>query len=201
MELHNTTCSVCGTQSRIYSPTKTKLVNIGQHSGSVRLETLLRNDTKAQEIEGYTCDTCKGATMARRTENFIKLPNQLAINLGRFPGGKKSFTKVTWDLDNFDFSEFLIRGDGRDGGMDSGSLGSSIYECYAIIIHDGNTIKSGHYWAYIRDPRTSAGKKAWLRCEDSKVEALKLQGSTDGKHFGHLNAVPYVMFFRKRYGS
>jgi len=45
-----------------------------------------------------------------------------------------------------------------------------LYTLWSIIIHQGVTVNSGHYWAYTR---SAACPTTWLKCNDSTVVVLQ----------------------------
>ncbi|KAF7987137.1 hypothetical protein HCN44_001792 [Aphidius gifuensis] len=51
------------------------------------------------------------------------------------------------------------------------SVGSQIYIIYAIIIHDGNTLNSGHYYTYCKDKNTNI----WYCFNDNIVTQIKFE--------------------------
>ncbi|KAF4125536.1 ubiquitin carboxyl-terminal hydrolase 8 [Geosmithia morbida] len=84
---------------------------------------------------------------------------------------------------------------------DKAFSGRFAYECFAVVEHTGTTANSGHYTAYVRDPRTH-DPSAWLYCDDSRVTKVRMDNHHDRqKLFKDRDRVPYLAFFRRKYGS
>lgn len=48
------------------------------------------------------------------------------------------------------------------------NLDGEKYELHAVLVHDGAP-SSGHYWTFIRDPRSRDAAKSWLKFNDTNV--------------------------------
>ena len=111
------------------------------------------------------------------------LPKLLAPIIGDL---SKDSTRVEWDFDYTDLRPFFI-----DDTM------AQEYETFAIVVHAGPTLDSGHYYAYVRDP-TSANSSVWLKCNDSYVTHDTLGRRSRNDVLQHGNAVPYMVYMRRK---
>lgn len=62
---------------------------------------------------------------------------------------------------------------------------SSIYHLRAVLIHEGYSIHSGHYYSYVKMP-----DEKWYCFNDSKVKQVSINEV--------LNLKPYILFYEKR---
>ena len=107
---------------------------------------------------------------------FWSLPNVLIIDLKRWtPFGRKNQTKVSVELTDIDFSQYVK-------GYDNDSY---IYELYGIANHSGST-EGGHYTACIKNANGN-----WYDFNDTYVRLIKDENSI-------VSHKSYCFFFRKK---
>ncbi|XP_028300886.1 ubiquitin carboxyl-terminal hydrolase 1 isoform X2 [Gouania willdenowi] len=98
----------------------------------------------------YFCETCHHYTEAERSLRFDKTPEVVTIHLKRFSANSLEFdpyaslSKVNTPLQtplSLSLEEWCTK---------SSACKGQIYQLFAVIMHSGLTISSGHYTAYIR---------------------------------------------------
>lgn len=199
LEVQITTCSRCSSRSYRWAPAEMVVATIRNKAVST-LESCLSNSITPEFLDDYQCDTCKGKHKAKLERKLARLPELLCIHLNRFSysagGVQKNFSKVTWDFNNLNMEPFFIPREDRKlpAGMETEPAFQApfAYECYAVVIHAGSTLHSGHYYTYVRSPHGPD----WYQLNDSLVK--KLAGGPNQKIHGHDDAVPYLVFFRRK---
>jgi ubiquitin carboxyl-terminal hydrolase 36/42 len=113
------------------------------------VEDALAQYQTREEMNGdnqYSCEACRCKRDAVKQLELVALPLVLALHLKRFVGLQKNDKHVA-------FKETLEQGD-------------ESFDLCAVVVHAGATIKSGHYYAYVRNGR------GWLKCNDKIVESV-----------------------------
>lgn len=123
----------------------------------------------------YYDEHLKRHVIASQTKCITEYPEHLSIQLGRFgcTDGMKNMLPVTIP--------------------DTLHVGSNIYEIYAIVMHVGYTLQSGHYYAYIRNEA-----QTWFMFNDSEVIEMNqvyVQHSSEGRLVDDEQA--YLVLYRK----
>ena len=121
------------------------------------LEKALASFTAPEKLDGsnkYMCPVCKSKQKAVKQFTVDKAPNVLTVQLKRFDprlmGGK---------IDRrIDYPAEL------DLGPSTSSRERSVYRLFAVLVHAGRSVNSGHYFCFTKSP---AG--VWLECDDSSV--------------------------------
>lgn len=206
IELGITHCHGCG--NKCYNFQTVNLINPSIGNNDSTLERALADHIADESITDYYCDTCKRNLDATLRYAYTRMPQLLCISFGRFSydarGSVKSNVCITWDLNDLDMAPYFLRPDAchmTRGTDDKAFRGRFNYECFAVIEHQGSTPNSGHYTAYIRDPRTH-DPSAWLYCNDSRVHKVRMDNPSErSKVFKHQDRVPYLAFFRRKGGS
>lgn len=122
---------------------------------------------------------------------------------GRFESQKLN-TKVEFGT-RIDISQYVGRQCG-DFEARSAAAGAHVYELQGVVVHSGQTIHSGHYYSFIREPVTGT----WHRVDDdavTEVEEERLReecfgGTVETKdQFGDIKREDrwrsaYVLFYR-----
>jgi ubiquitin carboxyl-terminal hydrolase 8 len=136
------------------------------------------------------------------------MPSVLCIVLKRFGhdgyGATKSLANITWDLNDLDMAPYFLHPSDceYDGYIEDKAFTAPFrYECYAVVEHTGGSAQSGHYTAFVRDPRTH-DPSAWLYCNDAYVDKVRMDNPNEKRRlFKDGNRVPYIAFFRRKGGS
>lgn len=123
----------------------------------------------------YNNDTKKKQDV-RKTIMFWSLPTILTIDLKRFNHkNQKNQRLVTFPLDNFDLSKYVI-------GYNKESY---VYDLYGICNHSGG-VHGGHYTAYVKNAN---GK--WYLYNDTTVKEVKNPSEI-------ISTQAYCFFYRKK---
>jgi len=100
----------------------------------------------------YWCSECSRLNEARRTVQYENLPNVLVLQLKRFTTtGTKYLSKIT-DFIPTPFTMDCFCVECRES---RGPPADHKYQLYAVILHLGASLASGHYIAYVRAGDTS----------------------------------------------
>jgi len=121
------------------------------------LEKALASFTAPEMLDGsnrYMCPVCKRKQKAVKQFTVDKAPSVLTVQLKRFDprlmGGK---------IDRrIDYPAEL------DLGPSTSSRERSVYRLFAVLVHAGRSVNSGHYFCFTKSP---AG--VWLECDDASV--------------------------------
>lgn len=164
--------------------------SLGEDTHPTTLEALLRGDQRNTISRVDDCDGCHRTTNRQRIQSYYQLPDVLAFTLtserydAKRQGSFKIHRKVTWELDNFDMSEFGKAARGK----------SNIYECFAVIQHLGDNTQSGHYTSYIRSAHDNS---TFMYFNDSK-KPEEVKGAERRRLFGDGGFTPRMVFFRRK---
>ncbi|PNY28677.1 Ubiquitin carboxyl-terminal hydrolase 5 [Tolypocladium capitatum] len=211
IDLSTVQCMHCNTSTHTFSPFTWFPVSVGP-GRDMPLSEALRQDAAGSILEDFACDHCKGRQEAMQSTSFARMPPLLCIGFRRFKFDKdrgvvsKSNAAISWDFNDFDFSPYCLNSSERYPDMteDKAFSGPFRYECYAVIMHKGHSINTGHYYAYVRDSSTH-DPYAWYRCSDAKITKVRI-GSGDGEDIQKdvfsldTDQVPYLVFFRRKGG-
>lgn len=117
----------------------------------------------------------KREVIASQTKIITHYPQHLSIQLGRFATHESIKNMLPIVI------PYTLQ------------VGSNIYEIYAIVMHIGYTLLSGHYYAYIRNEAHT-----WFLFDDSEVvemDPLYVQNSSEGRLVEDEQA--YLLLYRK----
>lgn len=105
----------------------------------------------------YSCPRCRCHRDAEKRLCIRRAPVVLTLHLKRFIAHRKLSGFISYpewlDLRPYMVEEF-------DGGP-------ILYQLYSVIIHEGHSLHSGHYYAYVRSPSGT-----WLRCNDEHLSRV-----------------------------
>ena len=215
LDLSTVRCSHCLTRTYTFSPFEWLPVTVNQ-GRDMTLAEALQAHTADNDLDDFECDHCGGKRHATQSLSLARLPRLLCIGFRRFHFDGRDITKsnaaVTWDLNDFDFSPYFLNSPSdREGAAAADDRNGSAptsspfrYECYAVIVHAGRQINTGHYYAYVRDTSTH-DPYAWLCCNDSSITKVRI-GSRDSYDVQRelfrsgTDRVPYLVFFRRKGG-
>ncbi|POR34431.1 Ubiquitin carboxyl-terminal hydrolase 5 [Tolypocladium paradoxum] len=210
IELSTVKCMHCNTSTHTFSPFTWFPVSVGS-GRDMPLSEALREDAAGSVLEDFACDHCKGRQKALQSTSLARMPSLLCIGFRRFNFDKKtarllkSNAAISWDFNDFDFSPYCLNSSERHPDTeDKAFSGPFRYECYAVIIHKGHSINTGHYYAYVRDSSTH-DPYAWYRCSDANITKVRI-GSGDSEDIQRdvfsldTDQVPYLVFFRRKGG-
>lgn len=185
-----TTCSACGRTAKVEEPFS-ELSIPTKHFDDVSIALLnhLAEETLSGE-NSYFCENCNTHLEASRRIEFCQLPDVLIVQLKVFDQCRLSShqTKLSKKLSipsSLDMGAFL-----------SDTFGDSRteYHLYAVVIHIGDSIRCGHYVAYVMDSQSLE----WFLCNDQSVRHVKheamrefLDSSRDS------DETPYILFYSR----
>ncbi|GAB0134442.1 hypothetical protein EsDP_00002815 [Epichloe bromicola] len=208
LEVSTVQCKQCENLTYTFSPFEWLSVAVHGKDDMTLAEALQRT-TADNELADFECDHCRSKGRAIQRMSLARMPELLCISFRRFHYQGRGFTKnnaaVTWDFNDFDFSPYFIDSacsSQRSCTTDKAFSGPFRYECYAVIVHAGRSINTGHYYAYVRDS-TTHGQDAWLLCNDSVVKRVRIGSrksddvQNDVFRSGE-DKVPYLVFFRRK---
>ncbi|KAK2589533.1 ubiquitin-specific protease doa4 [Conoideocrella luteorostrata] len=212
LELSTVQCKQCDNLTYNYSQFEWLPVTV-QGGDDMTLAEALQKTTGDNELDDFKCDNCNNKGRAIQKMCLARMPQLLCLSFRRFDfdynAGEGRPTKnnavVTWDFNDFDFTPWFLDSASASEGRsmdDKGFSGPFKYECYAVIVHAGRSVNSGHYYAYVRDSSTH-GQDAWLFCNDSVVERVRIgsRKSDDIQNYvfkSGQDKVPYLAFFRRK---
>ena len=151
------------------------------------------------------CEACRQLTRAKKCFRVAVAPRVLTIHLKRFSfdagGGPVKISSHVGFAPTLDLAPFMV-GAGTDG------YGPCLYRLCAVLVHEGSSTHSGHYFAYARSmalgsqseggggssmlppggPHLSDGGQWWL-FNDSSVRRV---GEGEA-----LNASAYILLYEK----
>ncbi|ESN92391.1 hypothetical protein HELRODRAFT_89553 [Helobdella robusta] len=191
-------CQHCRTSSNNYEA----FFNISLEAGSAdSVHGALRHFCAAEDMGNerwYSCDTCKSKQRATKHFTIHQMPNVLILQLKRYglsnTDGYKISKHVTFE-EHLDISSYVS----SDG--DASRPSQTKYRLHGIVVHQGYSLGSGHYYAYAVDPRVLSHKngtefnqfnqysKRWLYANDSSVSV------TDWENVKKAEA--YLLFYAK----
>jgi ubiquitin C-terminal hydrolase len=171
------------------------------------------NDYTASEVitdisgNGYACPICcrdgeKRDSIKRLL--FLHIPNVLAIHFKRLLPRGKCTSKISFPLD-LNLGNYLgmpiwkndLISDTNDG-VDCNYHGSSIYELFAVVEHQG-TARGGHYISYVKhcsnndsnnENSISGTNEVWFYTSDILVRKCTVEEV--------LRCQAYMLFYRKK---
>lgn len=141
----------------------------------------LENLVKAEKLCGenaYYCCSCQEKMPALKTLTVQTAPKVLLLVLNRFSGF--TFDKVDSKVT---YPEFLD----LQPYMSQPSREPLMYALYAVLVHDGVTCHSGHYFCYVK-----AGNGKWYKMDDSRVTRCNVTSV--------LSEPAYVLFYIQQTG-
>lgn len=166
------------------------------------LQTLLQNTLKEERMEDLSCDKCSKKKRTR-LHRLARLPDRLAISLSRFSSAAiKLNNKVTFDVTGLDLTEYMAQPDRANGqAVDGHFAGDMLYDLFAVTVHMGISVNSGHYYSYVKNDQ-SRDPTDWWKCNDSFVTPVKIGGqgneSSTQRMFKDGQSTAYMLFYRRR---
>jgi len=122
----------------------------------------LSNFTKPEYLSGsnkYHCQRCNRKVDASKRYSIRQAPNVLTIILKRFQGRNRKNTAHIQCPEILDISKYL----------GAGANQKVTYSLSALVVHEGSSTNSGHYYAVVRSPDGS-----WTTKDDSHQRNIRL---------------------------
>ncbi|CAH6787111.1 Usp17lb [Phodopus roborovskii] len=148
-------CLCCQETTDILEPFLDITLDIKKaHTVKQALENLVKEEQLCGE-NAYYCNNCWEKTPASKTVTVKSAPKVLLLVLNRFSEftGDKKDREVSYP-ESLDFQPY----------MSQSSRNPLFYTLYAVLVHDGMTCYSGHYFCYVK-----AGNGHWYKMDDSSV--------------------------------
>lgn len=175
-------CTQCDYESNTYDPFLDLSLEITRaHS----VQKALQRFTTGEVLDGQNSYKCpKQNTMVRAIKRITieDAPNILIIQLKRFEfsrSGRKISKHVDFDQ-TLDLSPYMSQGQKK---------GSAIYELYGVLVHQGYSMHSGHYYCFLK----GTGGGEWHKFDDSSVHATSARNA--------MGQSPYILFYTKKITS
>lgn len=164
-------CMSCNHNSNTYDPFMDLSLELG---GCSSVHDALRKFTAVEVLDGsnrYRCEACKKLVAARKHMAIYDDPNILVVHLKRFDGifGVKINRHIAFD-DQLVLDSFLCLPSQPSNGAVPGKAPTasptarSQYTLQGLVVHQGGSANSGHYFAFVRD-----SSRTWHRMDDSTV--------------------------------
>lgn len=167
------TCPQCSYSSRTYNYYQQLSLDIFSGIGSVKaaIHAFTKPEILSRGNEWH-CDRCNQRVRATKQMVISSLSPVLILHLKRFhPLGGKNNKHIDVDVTL------------SLPCMATGS--TAIYDLYAMVVHHGSSVHSGHYVAFVKAP---SGQ--WHEMNDSVVKVASLQQI--------LSKQAYILFYRRR---
>ena len=143
------------------------------------IEKALRHFTSAERLSSankYKCDSCHSHVEATKRILLQRLPPIVTIHLKRFTVTHKVGKFVSFPQ-TLDMRAFCT--------AQCSAGASSLYELYAVLVHQGNSCGSGHYYAFVK-----ASNGCWYLMNDSCVSQVSIDTV--------LKQHAYILFYSKK---
>lgn len=194
----------CLLEQRTFPPFDTYLLSVAglKKQDPIDLSQLLNAAHATETIDDSTCERCKKP--GREHETLLaRLPDRLAFSLGRFEhtSPDKLNNKVRFPIRSLDLTGFMAQPDPAGRATDDRHFaGRMLYDCYAVTVHIGTQISSGHYISYVQDDQ-SKDPSDWWMCDDEHVERVKIgSGRNDDTNamYRSGSASAYMVYYRRQ---
>lgn len=171
------TCHSCRAESSVHEPLLDLSLEV-KSAGSVH--AALRQFTAPELLtrqNRYRCEACSSLADATKQFKVHSAPNILTVQLKRFQMHMQGMTKIHRDVDftpELDLTPFM-----------SDDKAKVLYDLYAVLVHEGQSCHSGHYFCFVKG---SSGM--WYAMNDERVHQVSL-GTV-------LRQKAYILFYEKR---
>lgn len=156
-------CSRCRHTSDTFEVQYTWIVGVRNHT-DVRqsLQQFVCRETLSGE-NLYRCMKCKQLVQAVKRYTLHKASKILLINLKRFEFGKNShkLSHLVRYPEYLNVSQYMSEENANDQSLN--------YRLYAVLVHVGSSMHSGHYFSYVRSPNNR-----WYKADDTTMTPCDL---------------------------
>ncbi|KAI4328073.1 hypothetical protein L6164_020464 [Bauhinia variegata] len=171
-------CCNCGHCSETYEP----LIDLSLGIQDVdNLPSALESFTKVETLDAkFICDGCKGEVSMEKQFMLDQVPSVAALHLKRFETYGSSVEKIDKHVDfpmELDLQPYTISSQDYNVELK--------YNLYAIVVHTGFSLTSGHYFCLVR-----SAPDMWHRLDDSEVTSVQ------GDYVQSQEA--YILFYAKQ---
>jgi ubiquitin carboxyl-terminal hydrolase 8 len=207
-------CTHCNTTSTQYDPWALLQIEIPE-TREAHLQDCLRNHFQDELLDAdnlWTCTTCQQPRRATKQLTITRAPPILVVGLKRFKthprtgDQRKIHTAVRFPLEGLDMQEFILpQPDAKESELIVAKYGGPqalktdaaltppyIYDAYAVVRHQGDTTRSGHYTAAVRDK----ARGCWRFFNDTASNDFRPEGLPSAKALDNDQA--YLVFYQRR---
>ncbi|KAJ8924752.1 hypothetical protein NQ315_000905 [Exocentrus adspersus] len=170
-------CDLCATKSERADNFRELQLSFPNNSDNQSVQKLLQYYLQPEKLRGdnqYHCDVCGTLTDGERITRIVEAPPRLILTLKhfRYDPASQQRTKL---LQRVELDERF-------------SLGSYEYELYAVVVHCGSSVDSGHYYTFAKD------KSDWYKFNDSSVTKASSEDLSKLKS----PETPYILFYGRQ---
>jgi len=160
-------------------------LSLGIQKGVCTLQAALEAFTSVEELEDYKCEACKASEGATKRFSILELPKVLALQLKRFDNSFRKIEEHVRFETKLDLSPILTSK--LEGNIEeivqtlsvplpSSSAATSqlssptpsaipaMYNLFAVLVHIGDSLGSGHYVTYVKQR-----EGYWYKTDDEIV--------------------------------
>jgi ubiquitin carboxyl-terminal hydrolase 36/42 len=119
----------------------------------------------------YFCARCQKKVVATKQFSIRSCPAVLTVHLKRFTNQMRKDARPVAYAQELDLAPFCGQ--------------PAKYRLYAVLVHQGGTVHSGHYYAFVQ-----AGNHLWYEMNDSIVTPTSAQRALS-------NAAAYILFYKQ----
>jgi ubiquitin carboxyl-terminal hydrolase 36/42 len=156
-------CSRCHYISDTFEVQYTWIVGVRNHSDIKQsLQQFVCRETLSGE-NLYRCIKCKQLVPAIKRYTLHKASKILLINLKRFEFGKNShkLSHLVRYPEYLNVKSYMSEENSHDQSLN--------YRLYAVLVHIGSSMHSGHYYSYVRSPNNR-----WYKADDTTMTQCDL---------------------------
>ncbi|UJR20803.1 hypothetical protein I4U23_023916 [Adineta vaga] len=156
-------CSRCRYTSDTFEVQYSWIVGVRNHSD---LRQSLQQFVCRETLSGenlYRCMKCKQLVPAVKRYTLHKASKILLINLKRFEFGKNShkLSHLVRYPERLNVKSYMSEENSNDQSLN--------YRLYAVLVHVGSSMHSGHYYSYVRSPNNR-----WYKADDTTMTQCDL---------------------------
>ena len=156
-------CSRCRHTSDTFEVQYTWIVGVRNHAD---LRQSLQQFVCRETLSGenlYRCIKCKQLVQAIKRYTLHKASKILLINLKRFEFGKNShkLSHLVRYPEYLNVTSYMSEENSNDQSLN--------YRLYAVLVHVGASMHSGHYFSYVRSPNNR-----WYKADDTTMTQCDL---------------------------
>lgn len=163
-------CLECGYSSR----TTESFWDLSLELSACTLTRCLRKFCSEEVLEAnrFSCPQCRNVSTCTKQLTIATAPQVLILHFKRFTNqGEKNKKTVTFPLAL---------------GLDTADGSKVRYSLYGVIVHDGQSCASGHYFSYVRWEDGT-----WYEVNDSKVIQKDVREATS-------QGAAYILFYQRQ---
>lgn len=156
------TCLVCKHTSDTFDPFMDLPLDLTSSSISGCLSGFVKPEILKGKDAYWTCEKCRKRVETKKEVRIERAPWILVVQLKRFGFQKGMGAKITRPVTverELDISKFTTAGEKANGAP----VPAQNYELYALTLHHGHSLRSGHYTAYVK-----AANGIWYHMDDER---------------------------------